>query len=97
MLGPSGSGKLVMIQSIILNLISQGSKALAIDMGKPYRKLAEAKSLKTIYMDAGNIRLNLFTFISCNKFLRVHEKGQTAVGNPINLIRVIFEKCSHPM
>lgn len=94
--GASGSGKSVMMQLIILDVISRGGKAWAIDMGKSYRKLAKTKGLEAVYMDPSNIRLNPFTHLDRDKLLRDPEKGQAAFGHAIELITGLFAAMASP-
>ena len=60
--GASGSGKSVLVQTIVDDVIARGGIAYINDMGQSYQRTTEIKN--GVYMDYRNIRLNPFTHLN---------------------------------
>lgn len=83
--GSQGSGKSVLVQSLILSLLSTGGLVVALDKGGSYNKMARAVGGQVI--NAGNLYLNPFAHLDLNAM----QNDPELVNDPEISVQAIFD------
>ncbi len=88
-IGQSGSGKSVMLQDMVANFLSSGTKVFVLDIGRSYEKLCNL-------CDGDFIEFKMNSKICLNPFDRVSLNSNEAKGDFLSLILPILAKMVAP-
>jgi len=91
--GASGSGKSVLIQTVVDDVISRGGVVYINDMGESYKRSTLLKGGQ--YMNYKNIRLNPFTHLD-RDYLLTQDGGKEDFANSIDLISGLISSMASP-